>query len=420
MEVEFCIVIIGDEILLGQVADTNTSAIIRALAPAGFRCRRVLTVGDNAADIRSAINSSMELTPLVITTGGLGPTKDDITRGALMEIFGGTLNEDPAVTANIEQVFSRRGLQLNPLTRLQAWVPDTARVLMNRFGTAPGLLFMRKDGKNAQRVICLPGVPSETAGMLPDVVVPTLIDEFHAPTDTRHISYIVAGISESALAQRLETFENALPAEAHLAYLPNGGWIHLRLDISGGSEELARELSAGLEDALGIYLLCHGYHTPAEILINLLRERKLTLATAESCTGGNIAHDITSVPGSSDVFKGAVVSYANSIKENILGVDPQTLDSLGAVSLPVAKQMAIGALRELDTDCAISTTGIAGPGGGSDEKPVGTVWLCISTPQAMLTHCLHLNGSRLRIIERTTTEAIIALIRLLKNPSWTF
>ncbi len=420
MEIEFSIVIIGDEILLGQVSDANTSAIIRALAPVGFRCRQVLTVGDNAADIRSAINTSMELTPLVITTGGLGPTKDDITRGALMEIFGGTLKEDPEVTLNIEQVFSRRGLELNPLTRLQAWVPDTARVLMNRFGTAPGLLFTRRDDTMKQRVICLPGVPSETAGMLPDVVVPTLVEEFHAPSDTRHISYIVAGISESALAQKLDAFEDALPAEAHLAYLPNGGWIHLRLDISGGSDEQAHTLSTALESELGPYLLTHGYHTPAEILINLLRERNYTMGTAESCTGGNIAHAITTVPGSSDVFKGAVVSYANSVKEEILGVDPLTLETLGAVSLPVAKQMAVGALRELDADCAISTTGIAGPSGGTEEKPVGTVWLCISTPQALLTHCLHLRGSRTNIIERTTTEAIIALIRLLQNPSWTF
>lgn len=304
------IVIIGDEILLGRVTDTNSGLIAKTFSEAGWQVAGVRTVGDNAADINAAISQSLDQSDLVITTGGLGPTRDDITKSVLTDIFGGSLNEDPAVTANIEKIFAGRGLVLNDLTRRQAWVPTSCRVVMNRFGTAPVMWFER----NSHVLVAMPGVPFETRGMLGEVKE-LVTGHFGTADHIRHHEFTVTGITESDLAERLASFEDSLPLGFKLAYLPSPGEILLRLDGAPGAPDSIFDIHArNLRHILGDNLAGEGKLSPAEIALHKLRGRKWTLATAESCTGGNIAHLFTIIPGCSDTFKGGIVSYANDVK----------------------------------------------------------------------------------------------------------
>jgi len=402
------VIVIGDEILLGQVTDTNSGAIARALGPMGWSVDRVLTVPDDADAIRGAIDVAMQATPLVITTGGLGPTKDDITKATLMGIFGGTLRRDPEVTDNIRRVFALRGLEMNPLTADQALVPDSCRVIQNRYGTAPLMWFER----GGRVLVSMPGVPFETEGMLPEVT--RLIAAHFAPdTELHHATLMAAGITESALAARLDAYESALGPGLHLAYLPQPGLIRLRLDGIGCTGEAFHSAYGALLTAAGPYIIHEGDATPAEMLLDTLRAASLTAATAESCTGGNVAHAITAVPGASDVYLGGVVSYANSVKEGLLGVSPADLSASGAVSEPVVRSMAEGACRATGADCAVATSGIAGPGGGTPDKPVGTVWIAWCVRGHTEAHCFHFPGSRARVVDRATTEALLGLRRII-------
>lgn len=406
---DLSIIVIGDEILLGQVTDTNSGFIARTLGPEGWNLRRVLTVGDNPADIRRAIDLCMSDSPLVITTGGLGPTKDDLTKAVMMERFGGELRRDPDVTENIRRVFDLRGLRLNPLTADQALVPTSCRVIQNRLGTAPIMWF--EDGGHV--LIAMPGVPFETEGMLTAEVGEAIRTHFHADTYTAHHTMLAAGITESDLAARLTEFEDSIAGHGHLAYLPVPGFIRLRLDVRATTAEAAREaadaMAAQLRRHLGTNLLYDGDATAAAIVIDRIRRLGLTLATAESCTGGNIAHAITAIPGASDIFAGAVVSYSNEVKQHVLGVSQESLLTYGAVSEAVVRQMAEGACRVLGTDCAVATSGIAGPGGGTPDKPTGTVWMAVHTPQGTIARCRRFPGDRTRVIERATTEALLML-----------
>lgn len=401
------VVVIGDEILFGQVTDTNSGAIARAFGPEGWVLTGVRTVGDDAEAIRSAINASLAEADLVVTTGGLGPTKDDITRDVLMGIFGGKLRHDPEVEANIRRVFSLRGLDLNRLTAAQAEVPDSCIVIQNRFGTAP-LMWWNKEDKS---LVSMPGVPFETEGMLPEVVE-AACRRFMAGEAVRHHCLMVSGITESALAERLEDFENSLPENIHLAYLPNPGYIRLRLDGTAPEDDFT-DAVATLGALVGYNLLYDGDATPARILIERLRQSGLTCATAESCTGGNIAHLITAESGASEVYLGGVVSYANEVKAGVLGVDTSDIEQFGAVSQAVVEQMATGACRATGADCAVATSGIAGPGGGTPDKPVGTVWMAWCVRGNVVSRLFHLPGNRSRVIDRATTEAILGLIRLI-------
>lgn len=407
------IVVIGDEILLGQVTDTNSGAIARSLGPEGWTVRTIRTVGDNAADIRRTIEEEMDRSNLVITTGGLGPTKDDITKGVMLDIFGGEPVHDPAVAENIREVFRLRGLKLNPLTEAQAMMPTTCRVIQNRLGTAPIMWFER----GTTVLVAMPGVPFETEGMLPEVV--RQVKEHFSPDELLlHHTLMVAGITESDLAARLDSFEKGLPDCLHLAYLPQPGLIRLRMDgrmDRWGMNPVGRftGMVDRLKAELGELMVYDGDATPAEILLKALSREGLTMATAESCTGGNIAHSITAVPGSSESFLGGIVSYSNSVKVGLLDVGKDTLQRCGAVSREVVEQMALGACRATGADCAVATSGIAGPGGGSADKPVGTVWIAWAVRGRVEARLFRLPGSRLRVIDRATTEALLGMVRMI-------
>lgn len=400
------VIVIGDEILLGQVTDTNSGAIARAFGPMGWQVRRVVAVPDDSAAISAAVNAALDESQLVITTGGLGPTKDDITKHTLMGIFGGTLRRDPDVTANIRRVFDLRGLEMNPLTADQALVPDSCRVIQNLYGTAPVMWFER-DGRV---LVSMPGVPFETEGMLPEVAR-QVRDRFAPDVELHHRVAMASGITESALAAHLAEYEDSLAPGIHLAYLPQPGLIRLRLDGIGCSPECFDHAWRTLLDTAKPYIIHIGDATPAAMLIEALRTRGLTMATAESCTGGNIAHAVTSVAGASDVFLGGIVSYANSVKSGLLRVSADDLAQHGAVSEAVVRQMALGACHATGADCAVATSGIAGPGGGTPDKPVGTVWMAWCVRGQVETRCFRFPGDRARVINRATSEALLTLFR---------
>lgn len=410
---DLSIIIIGDEILIGQVTDTNSGYIARRLGPQGWDLKRVLTVGDNAADIRASIETCMADSRLVITTGGLGPTKDDITKAVMTDIFGGELKADPEVSANIRRVFDCRGLQLNALTEAQALVPTSCRVIQNVYGTAPVMWFER-DGRV---LIAMPGVPFETEGMIDGAVGDAISERFTPGMSIAHHTMMVSGITESGLARELDSFEASLPEGLHLAYLPTPGLIRLRLDGHSATGDITASVehyAALLRERLGKLLVYDGDATAAMMAIEALRRRGLTVATAESCTGGNIAAAITSVAGCSDVYLGSVVSYANEVKINVLGVPAADIEAHGAVSREVVVAMARGAARVTGADCAVATSGVAGPGGGTPDKPVGTVWTAVHTPEGTEAFVSHYPGNRQRVINRAVTEALLALTRKLK------
>ncbi len=407
------IIIIGDEILLGRVTDTNSGLIARTFAPQGWETGRIHTVGDDSDAITSAIETSLAEADLVITTGGLGPTRDDITKGVLTDIFGGTLRQDPEVLENVERIFAERGIPMNGLTRSQAMVPTSCRILQNRFGTAP-VMWFEKEGKV---LVSMPGVPFETRGMLSTCVAAEIQRRFHPHLRFRRAEYTLAGISESALAEHLAEFEDSLQSGAHLAYLPSPGIIVLRLDARDVAESTFNGYKAALEALAAPWIMGEGTMSPAEIALAQLRRRGWTLATAESCTGGNIAHLITSIPGCSDVFRGSVVAYCNEIKESALGVPAVTLAARGAVSEETVRAMAEGARRTCGADCAIATSGIAGPGGAVPGKPTGTVWTAISTPSGTHSRLFHIGGDRQAIIEGASARALMLLCTALTKKS---
>lgn len=412
---DISIIAIGDELLIGQVVDTNSGDIARHIAPEGWTVADVQVVADKPDDIRRAIESAFTRSDVVLTTGGLGPTKDDITKQVLCDIFGGELREDPAVLANVKEVVTKRGLKLNDLTAAQAIVPTSCIVIQNRVGTAP-LMWFESNGKV---LVAMPGVPFETREMFSTEVFPMLLRRFPSDTAVAHRTLIVTDISESLLATRLEPWESSLPSWVHLAYLPKPGIIRLRIDgRMQQPEKLSREmdrLTAELAALCGDNLLAVGDLTPARIFLDDLIARNLTVATAESCTGGNIAHTITAEPGSSAAMLGGVVSYSNSVKQALLGVSPESLAEHGAVSREVVTQMALGACAATGADVAMATSGIAGPGGAVEGKPVGTVWMAVACRGHVHTELFHFPGDRGRVIDRATIVALIRAIRLVRK-----
>ncbi len=408
------VIVIGDELLIGQVVDTNSGDIARMITPYGWNVREVKTVHDDASAIREAIGDALSVSDIVLTTGGLGPTKDDITKAILCGIFGGGMHLDESVLANVNDIFRKRGLQMNELTRSQAMVPDACRVLPNDLGTAPVMWFER----GGKVLVAMPGVPFETRHAFSRHVLPALLERFGDRSVIEHRTYVVVDISESALAEQLSEWEDALPAGFHLAYLPQAGYIRLRIDAVGASRDTLvgtlEELLCSLKKIVGDRILCEEDLLPEQMLMRLLNDHGLTMATAESCTGGNIAHRMTMLPGVSDVFKGGVVAYSNDVKMHVLGVKRQTLDAYGAVSEQTAIEMAKGASAALGADVAVATSGIAGPGGGSAEKPVGTVCMAVATPEGVSSTTLHLPGDRSRVIDRASTMALIRLVLALR------
>lgn len=402
------IITIGDELLIGQTIDTNSAFIAQELNKIGVWVRHRTAVGDVWDDIWQALDDESRLSDIVIITGGLGPTADDITKPLLCKYFGGKLVTDERVLNHVkylfEKVFRRPGPMLERNLK-QAEVPDVCTVLFNKRGTAPGMLF-QKDGKV---FISLPGVPHEMKGLIKDEVIPRLQAEFSLPAIV-HKTAFTAGMGESMIAERLVDFENSLPSNIKLAYLPNYGMVRLRLTITAAKKEIAETEIAPffetLKEKVSDILISDEDEGLEVVVGKILKEKNKTMATAESCTGGYISHLITSIPGSSAYFKGSVVSYANETKENVLGVSPDTLKSFGAVSEETVTQMVKGVLEKLNVDYAVAVSGIMGPGGGTEEKPVGLVWVAAGNKEKTETLKLQFRFDRQRNIEMTAQHAL--------------
>ncbi|MCB0804277.1 MAG: competence/damage-inducible protein A [Bacteroidales bacterium] len=408
------IISIGDELLIGQTINTNAGWMGEVLNVAGFRVRRVLTISDNRDEILRNLDEACAHSDIVLLTGGLGPTKDDITKKTLADYFDDSLIFDQIAYDNIIELFGKYNRDVGELNRQQAYVPSTCIPIKNKQGTAPGMWF-EKEGKV---IVSMPGVPYEMKSMMTGFVIPELKKRFRTPSVV-HKTILTQGIPESELAEKISEWEDALPDHIRLAYLPGAGMVKLRLSGVGEKEENIKEQIDTLFKDLEKYIpgeIIGPEDEKLEMVIgNLLRERGQTLCTAESCTGGTIAHLITSVAGSSDYFKGAVVAYANEIKQNLLDVKEKDLINHGAVSSQVVRQMAEGARQKFGTDYAIATSGIAGPGGGTDEKPVGTIWIAIATPGETLVKHYQFGDDRHRNITRTALTALNLMRKAMKD-----
>ncbi len=399
------VITIGDEILIGQIVDTNSVSIAKRLNAAGIVVREKRSIGDDRAQIAESVERALRETQLVILTGGLGPTKDDITKKTLAELFRSPMRRDERVADHVARMLAERGIAFNDLNRAQAEVPACCTVLFNAHGTAPGMWFER-DGRV---LVSLPGVPFEMEHLMQDEVMPRLRARF-ALREIVHRTLITAGLAESMLAERIAAWESALPPYLKLAYLPNPGAVRLRLsayEVDGASvaQEIEQRFEA-LRRLIPEYVV--GFETASvqELVHRTLVERGRTLAVAESCTGGTIAARFTAMPGASAYFRCGVVAYSNEAKRDLLGVDAEALARYGAVSEQVAHQMAEGVRRVAGADYAVATTGIAGPAGGSPEKPVGTVWIAVATPSGTTAVVKRCGTDRGQIVDRASAFAI--------------
>ena len=414
------IINIGDELLIGQVVNTNASTMARMLSEAGMAVRRTVVVGDVYQDIWNAVDEAMRSSDTVLVTGGLGPTKDDITKKLLCDYFHSELVESEVALENVRRIFESRGYEMTPVNRAQALVPACCEVLNNDLGTAPCMWFER-EGKV---LVSLPGVPFEMDWLMRNRVIPKLQETFHTDIIV-HKNILVQGIGESFLSDLIEPWETTLPKNIKLAYLPVAGMVKLRLtgktrnnqnnqNILNNLNIQIAETIQGLYDLASSYIVGEDCETLEELAHKTLTERGLTLATAESCTGGNIARLLTAQAGSSAYFKGGIVAYSNEVKESALGVQHSTLEAHGAVSEETVREMAEGVRECLGADLAIATTGIAGPTGGTPEKPVGTVWVAVASAQGTETKLLQLGSTRRQQnIDRTTNQAFAMLIRMI-------
>ena len=403
---------IGDEILIGQIVDTNSSHISQFLGSLGIRTTRMLSIGDDRNEIISNLENELKYNDIVIVTGGLGPTKDDITKAALAELSGAVkFKTDERQLEIVKSILARRGLDMLDINRAQADVPDTCEVIPNKLGTAPIMVFrfpQERLGHNAT-LYSLPGVPFEAIGALDDIMAD--IKAHYTLTDICHKTLMTFGLAESALSKRIESWEDALPENMHLAYLPNPlTGVRLRLSLYGGNaaEHVAavEEQLGKLKEIIGEYIYSEQDDTLQNCIGNMLKAAGKTVCAAESCTGGNISALFTSIPGCSEYYLGSVTSYANSVKENVLGVRHDTLEKYGAVSSQTAAEMAEGVRRLTGADFSVATTGIAGPGGGSAEKPVGLVWVGVSSAKGTETISFNYKNNRATNIQRFAAAAL--------------
>lgn len=396
---------IGDELLIGQTLNTNAHWLSQQLNKIGFEIRQHTTVSDEKTHILTALNDALENVDVVLITGGLGPTKDDLTLEVLNEYFGGKLVMNQQVYEDIERLIGGRGFEMNELNKQQALVPDNARVLRNKNGTAPGTWFE----KNGTIVVSMPGVPYEMKAMTTSTVIPWLLEKFKLPFIVHQMVY-TQGIPESTLAHQLEHWENELPKSIKLAYLPSPGRVKLRLSTIGNDKTALNiaieEQIEKIKKIIPQYIYSFEEEALEKILGEKLKQQKATLSTAESCTGGYIAHLITSVQGASDYFEGSVISYSNAIKINQLNVNVDDIEKYGAVSQQVVEQMAEGVRKKMNTTYAIATSGIAGPTGGTEEKPVGTVWIAIASEKGVVAKKYVFGKERDVNIERTAVAAL--------------
>ena len=426
------IITIGDELLIGQVVDTNSAWMAERLNEVGISLHQITSVHDDREHILKALDEAFSRADIVFTTGGLGPTKDDITKHVMCEYFGTSLVEDSHVRAHVHELYKDRPEALNRLTATQWLVPESATILPNRVGSAPIMVFenevkgerlkVKGEGPNSKFLIALPGVPHEMKIAMMEQVLPFIRlkvkGERREAMDIVHKTILVHGIPESKLAILIEDWENALPSSIHLAYLPKDGIIRLRLSTYGEATE--DELQSHIDTLLPLisdYLLATEDISLEALAGRLLKQQGKTIATAESCTGGRLAAALNAQSGASAYYMGSVVAYDNSIKEQVLGVRHDTLLQHGAVSEQTVLQMAEGVRNLLHTDYAIATSGIAGPTGGTIEKPVGTVWIAWATPNGTDAKCFHFGAAREReqITLRAVTESLVRLVKCLKS-----
>ena len=406
------IITIGDELLIGQVVDTNSAFIAHELNSVGISVFQITSVSDNRQHILSALEEASRRVRLVLITGGLGPTKDDITKSVFAEYTDDYLIEHAETLRHIEAMMAERGIAMNPLNAKQAEAPSRCTILRNNCGTAPGMWF-EKDGVV---YISMPGVPFEMKTMMKAEVLPRLRQRF-STGNILHRNLLVVGFPESSLALHIEDWENSLPPPIKLAYLPSSGMIRLRLSASGDDLHYLTAIEEKeiekLKLILGNHIVSEIDEQIEEIVARMLTERGQTVATAESCTGGNIARLLTSISGSSAYFKGSVVAYSNDVKEKILQVNPHDLLQHGAVSEQTVMQMATHVRQLMGTDYGIATSGIAGPTGGTPNKPVGTIWIAVASSSQTAAKLLHCGNNRENNIQRTSVAALNLLREML-------
>ena len=424
------IITIGDELLIGQVVDTNSAWMAERLNEAGISLHQITSVHDDREHILQALDEAFARVDIVLTTGGLGPTKDDITKHVLCEYFHTTLVEDLRVREHIHTLYKERPEVLNRLTATQWLVPQSAEILTNRVGSAP-IMVLEKEVRGERLevrgevirkyLIAMPGVPYEMQVAMQEQVMPYIEAIRRLGDKARgqviHRTILLAGIPESTLAIRIEEWEDALPPSMHLAYLPKDGTIRLRLSTYG--EATAEEMDSQIATLLPLikdYVIALEDKPLEAILGELLKQKNSTIATAESCTGGRLAAALNAQSGSSEYYMGSVVAYANEVKEQVLGVEHDTLIDYGAVSKQTVREMAEGVRHLMHTDYAIATSGIAGPTGGTEDKPVGTVWIAWATPQGTVAERYQFGVARLReqITQRAVTTALVRMIQLVK------
>jgi nicotinamide-nucleotide amidase len=407
------IITIGDELLIGQTIDTNSAWIAQELNKIGVWVKRRVAVGDTRQDIWQALDEESKESQIILITGGLGPTADDITKPLLCDYFGGKMIVNEEVLEHVKAIFQKLNRPLIDRNLKQAEVPDVCKVLMNKRGTAPGMMFT----KNEKIFVSMPGVPHEMKGLMTNEVLPMLLQQFKMPF-ILHRTLLTAGAGESFIAERIQTWEENLPPHIKLAYLPNYGMVRMRLTSHGTNKPaLEQELDTlflQLQEQVQDIMIVNKDVPLEKALGDLLLERNKSLATAESCSGGYIAHLVTSVAGSSVYFKGTVVAYSYDAKETILGVNHETLENKGAVSEETITEMFKGLMKVTTADYGIATSGIMGPGGGTDDKPVGTVWVAVGSREKMVAKKLFFRFDRLKNIELTAATAMMMLFQFVK------
>lgn len=406
------IITIGDEILIGQIIDTNSAWIAEQFNLNGIEIYQITSVHDNHDHIMEALKNAEERVDLVIMTGGLGPTKDDITKKTLCEYFNTKLVLHEPSFQHIKERFTRLNIDMNKLNRDQALVPESCIVLPNDEGTAPGLWLE----KNNTIFVSVPGVPFEMKYLVEFEVFPRLRKSGRTKA-IYHKTVLTQGIPESMLAEKIEDWENELPGNVKLAYLPSPMAVRLRLSAMGTEQSILEKLVETeiekLRQIIPEYIFGYNNETMAEVIGRILKQNGNTLSVTESCTGGYISHLITSVAGSSKFYNGSVTAYSNQVKEQILGVSGKTILEFGAVSEQVAKEMAIGARKVLNSDFAVATTGIAGPDGGTDEKPVGTIWIAVASENKVIARKYVFGNNRERNILRSSQTALQLLRKVI-------
>lgn len=428
------IINIGDELLIGQVVNTNASQMSKMLIAAGIEVVEVVTIADDRKAIEQSLKRGLATSDTVLITGGLGPTKDDITKKTLCDFFHSEMYENEEALANIKRIFDARGYELTETNRLQAWVPRCCTMINNVVGTAPCMWFevvdngqltdnglphdgARQGSPSNKVVVSLPGVPFEMVNLMETEVVPRLRSHFHCDYILNK-NILVQGIGESFLSDLIEPWELSLPENIRLAYLPQAGMVKMRLTARGADETLLKEQIRQAVEKLypiaGKYIVGEDLESLPELVAYTMTHKQKTLSTAESCTGGSIAASLTAMPGASRYFKGSVVSYCNEVKERVLGVDHQTLATMGAVSQETVEAMALGVLRLMGTDFAIATTGVAGPDGGTEETPVGTVWIAVASKNGVVSKKMKYGDRRAQTIERARNEAFSMLMKQLR------